>query len=173
MLKFLVSLKGKLRVRGTKKKIFVSCHSMCQNYIGGSKCIFPLKFYLNMSYVRWQLNGTNKKIVCFVKVWKPLGQDIGSFEDWHNFDDLWNLGKFLTKEFALVWHQFLIDFSLKWTKKSCIALFPSWQRKSTYWSNWFNNQLCGLPDDFYTWCSASCCMINLTTKKSFSQANEA
>ena len=77
--------------------------------------------YDDSSYVRWQLNGTNKKIVCFVKVWKPLGQDIGSFEDRHNFEDLWNFGKFLTKGFALVWHQFLIDFSLKWTKKRSSA----------------------------------------------------
>ena len=46
--------------------------------------------------------------VCFAKIWKPAGRDIGSFED-----------KRLTKTWQ-VFHFLLTDFSLKKTKKALV-----------------------------------------------------
>ena len=33
-------------------------------------------------------------IVCFVKIWRPPRQDIGSFEDWRKFGDPQKFGEF-------------------------------------------------------------------------------
>ena len=69
----------------TEKKTVVSCHGVCQNYTGASKCIVPLKFFLNMSSVRWQLNGRTKQdcLLC---------QDSEAPEAW--YQPLWRLAQF-------------------------------------------------------------------------------
>lgn len=81
--------------RRTKKKTVVSCHSVCQNYTGASKCIVPLKFCLNMSSVRWQLNGRTKQdcLLC---------QDSEAPEAWHQ--PLWRLAQFWQS--ANIWQVF-------------------------------------------------------------------
>ena len=56
-------------------------------------------------------------IVCFVKIWRPPRQDIGSFEDWRKFGDPQKFGEFYQIGVALVLSFLLTDFLRKQTKK--------------------------------------------------------
>ena len=50
-------------------------------------------------------------IVCFVKIWRPPRQDIGSFEDWRKFGEFYQIGVALVISFLFT------DFLRKQTKK--------------------------------------------------------
>ena len=121
-LKFLIPLKRKLRVRWTRKKI-VSFHRKRQVTLADHSVFFPLKFYLDNSRGRWQLNGLKIKIVWSRCPW----QDIGSYEGWRNLGDPQKFGKFLKLGIAFILRYLLpYFFWLKQTKKSSVWPKPKY-----------------------------------------------
>lgn len=53
-----------------------------------------------------------KKIVCFAKIWKPLRQHFGFFEDWRNFGNSQKFGRILKMGVALILRYLLTDLLL-------------------------------------------------------------
>ena len=92
------------------------------------KVLLPLKYYLNMSRVQWQLNGLKNTSQLFglLKFVSLRGRTSGSVWRLAKF---WRSGKirrfFFKLGVVLFLHHFLTDFPLKQKKKGPVRLGPS------------------------------------------------
>ena len=62
------------RFHQTKTECQMSCHRVRQTTLADHSVFFPLKFYLNMSCVRWQLNGLKTRLFGVLKIGSLRGR---------------------------------------------------------------------------------------------------
>ena len=62
------------RFHQTKTEGQMSCHRVRQTTLADHSVFFPLKFYLNMSCVRWQLNGLKTRLFGVLKIGSLRGR---------------------------------------------------------------------------------------------------
>jgi len=70
--------------------------------------------------VKWLKN----KIACFAKIWKPLRQHFGFFEDWRKFGNPQKIGKCFKLGVTLILCYVLTDLLLIKTKLALVQPRP-------------------------------------------------